>query len=116
MDAIIQLMEARLEQHNKESTVSAPIKLVISLNVAYHILHISHALNRPRGHVILIGDAGRGRRSCATVAALLLDYKIFQVSESQKIADLHYQHFYNLKQYVDKSRQELRSPRMERRR
>jgi dynein heavy chain len=82
MDAIIQLMENRLEQHNKDNTVSAPIKLVISLNVAYHVLHISHALNRQRGHVILIGDAGRGRRSCATVAALLLDYDIFQVPQT----------------------------------
>lgn len=82
MDAIIQLMENRLEQYNKDNTVSAPIKLVISLNVAYHVLHISHALNRQRGHVILIGDAGRGRRSCATVAALLLDYDIFQVPQT----------------------------------
>ena len=82
MDAIIQLMENRLEQHNKENMVTAPIKLVISLNVAFHVLHISHALNRQRGHVILIGDAGRGRRSCATVAALLLDYSIFQVKKA----------------------------------
>ena len=78
MDAMIQFMENKLEQHNKETTL-APIKLVISLNVAYHILHISHALSRTRGHVILIGDAGRGRRSCATVASLLLKFDIFQV-------------------------------------
>lgn len=84
MDAMIQLMENRLEQHNKDTTL-APIKLVISLNVAYHILHISHALNRQRGHVILIGDAGRGRRSCATVAALLLDYNLVQVSTCSSI-------------------------------
>lgn len=79
MDAMIQLMENRLEQHNKETT-AAPVRLVISLNVANHILHISHALNRQRGHAILIGDAGRGRRSCATVAALMLNYDIFQVT------------------------------------
>lgn len=79
MDAMIQLMENRLEQHNK-ATTAAPVRLVISLNVANHILHISHALNRQRGHAILIGDAGRGRRSCATVAALMLNYDIFQVT------------------------------------
>jgi dynein heavy chain len=90
MDAIIQLMENRLEQHNKDNMVSAPIKLVISLNVAYHVLHISHALNRQRGHVILIGDAGRGRRSCATVAALLLDYEIFQVTQTILIYQIFY--------------------------
>lgn len=78
MDAMIQMIENRLEKHNKETT-SGPIKLVISLNVANHVLHISHALNRQRGHVILIGDAGRGRRSCATLAALMLNYEIFQV-------------------------------------
>lgn len=84
MDAMIQMIENRLEKHNKE-TKFAPVKLVISLNVANHVLHISHALNRQRGHVILIGDAGRGRRSCATLAALMLDYDIFQVVYDTKM-------------------------------
>lgn len=78
MDAMISTMEHKLDVYNK-SKQGAPLKLVFSMNVAGHVLHIIHALSRPRGHVILIGEAGRGRRSCAAVSALLLNYNIFHV-------------------------------------
>ena len=78
MDAMISTMENKLDLYNK-SHKGAPLKLVFSMNVAGHVLHIIHALSRPKGHAILIGEAGRGRRSCAIVSALLLNYEIFQV-------------------------------------
>lgn len=79
MDAMIHFMEKKLSQYNKKLK-SAPTQLVISTNVASHILHITQAMSRPGGHVVLIGNAGSGRRSCAMVSALLLNYEIHQVS------------------------------------
>lgn len=84
MDAMVTLMENKLSQFNK-TIKSGPIELVISLHVANHILYSTQALSRPRGHVILIGDAGSGRRSCAMVSALLLDYEIFQVYAKKSV-------------------------------
>lgn len=76
---MIAAMEHKLELYNQKIK-GTPLRLVFSLNVAGHVLHIIHALSRPKGHVILIGDAGRGRRSCAIVSALLLNYEIFRVN------------------------------------
>ncbi len=78
METMIQFMETKLIAYNKKIK-SAPIQLVISHHVATHILHITQAFGRPQGHVILIGDAGSGRRSCAMVSTLLIDYDIYQV-------------------------------------
>lgn len=78
MDAVIAAMEQKLDAYN-EMRKGAPLKLVLSAHVAGHVLHAIHALNRPKGHAVLIGEAGRGRQSCAIVSALLLNYGIFQV-------------------------------------
>lgn len=78
MDSIVALIENKLNQHNKKVKVT-PINIIISSSVAKNIMHIVQALDCQRGHVIIIGDAGSGRRSCALVSSLILNYEVYQV-------------------------------------
>lgn len=78
IDELVQLMENEIEKENVNNKSSD--KMVITLNVANHVLHITQGLTRPRGHVFLVGYYGCGRRSCARLSALLLKYEVFQVS------------------------------------
>ena len=78
VDAIIGLIESQLTRFYSK-TKSKAGKLVISHDVANHILHISQSLSRSRGHVTLIGESGSGRHTCAKLSASLLDYEIYQV-------------------------------------
>lgn len=78
MDSIVTVIEEKLSEHNKKMK-GTPVKLTISSSVAKNIMHITQALDRQRGHVIIIGEVGSGRRSCALVSALVLNYEVYQV-------------------------------------
>ena len=71
-------MENELDKDQNTST-RPWMKMIISLKVATRILHITQSLNQMRGHVILIGDAGSGRRSCALLSSRLLKYEVYQI-------------------------------------
>jgi len=78
MDAIIGLLESQLDKFYSK-TKCKPGKLVISYDVANHILQICQSLSRSPGHVTLIGHSGSGRHTCAKLSASLLDFEIYQV-------------------------------------
>ena len=70
-------MENQLE--GQQSGTTRPwMKMIISVKVATCVLHISQSLHQRRCHVILIGDAGS--RSCALLAAGLLNFQVYQVA------------------------------------
>ena len=114
LDSIVTVIEDKLSQHNKKMKAT-PVKLTISLSVAKNIMHITQALDRQRGHVIIVGDVGSGRRSCAVVSALLLNYEVYEVrlySVSRMVSLLFSSSSYSIN--VDNSRRKLRYFRMER--
>ena len=78
MDAVIGLLESQLDVFYTK-TKCKPGKLVISHDMANHILHISQSLSRSPSHVVLVGHSGSGRHTCAKLSASLLDYEIHQV-------------------------------------
>ena len=78
MDEMIVLIESDVKK-NKQQKKSADQQIIISLATASRILHITQSLSQRSGHVILIGVAGSGRRSCVRLSTLLLNYQLYQV-------------------------------------
>lgn len=65
---------------NEYNTLSnSPMDLVLFRFAIEHISRVSRVLQMPRGHILLIGLGGSGRRSSIRLAASINDAEIFQV-------------------------------------
>lgn len=60
-----------------------PMNIVLFRDVFEHVTRIVRIVSQPKGHVLMIGIGGSGRRSMAKLAAFILDYSLFQIQISQ---------------------------------
>jgi dynein heavy chain len=58
---------------------SAPMHLVLFNQAIQHIARILRVVRTPKGHCLLIGVGGSGRKSLATLATYIADYKLFTI-------------------------------------
>lgn len=66
-----------LNEYNMLS--NSPMDLVLFRFAIEHISRVSRLLQMPRGHVLLVGLGGSGRRSAVKLAASINDAEMFQV-------------------------------------
>ncbi len=65
---------------NEYKTLSnSPMDLVLFRFAIEHISRVSEILQMPRGHILLLGLGGSGRRSAVKLAASISDAAVFQI-------------------------------------
>ena len=72
------IFDGVLENYNKVN--SKTLKLVLFEMALSHLVRLMRILKTPRGHALLIGIGGSGKRSLAKLAAYASGYELFEIS------------------------------------
>ncbi|TMW60250.1 hypothetical protein Poli38472_000292 [Pythium oligandrum] len=78
LDAFEEELEGVMKRHNIAHTTS-PLSLVFFKEAMFHIAAIARILIQPRGHALLLGLAGSGKRSLARLAVFMMGYRCYEV-------------------------------------
>eukprot|EP00698_Gefionella_okellyi_P021809 TRINITY_DN713_c0_g3_i1.p1 TRINITY_DN713_c0_g3~~TRINITY_DN713_c0_g3_i1.p1 ORF type:complete len:2250 (-),score=595.98 TRINITY_DN713_c0_g3_i1:82-5835(-) len=76
-----QSLENAMDELNASESGGA--QFVLFRNAAEHVLRMCRILRLPRGHALLVGLGGSGRRSLARLATSAADCELFQIEPSQ---------------------------------
>lgn len=77
MDALLDVVEGYLIECNNMS--KRPMTMVLCRYNIEHLSRICRVLKQSRGHVLLVGLPGSGKRSLARLAAHINDFEMIQV-------------------------------------
>lgn len=81
------ILDESLLDYNSSTT--APMKLVLFADAVKHVCRIARVLRLPRGHALLLGVAGSGRRSLARLSTHTAELACseIQMSRGYSISD-----------------------------
>ena len=87
MDSVKKFMIAQLNDYNSISLT--PMSLVMFDYAVIHVARIARIINISRGHALLVGVGGLGRKSLCTLAAHMTGYQLFriEIGKSYRILD-----------------------------
>lgn len=84
MDSFECRLDKLMISYNATVGPSTPLQLVFFRDAMIHIAAISRVLMQPRGHGLLLGMGGSGKRSLAKLAAFMNGYRCVELSSKSK--------------------------------
>lgn len=76
------VIQSQLDEFNGTPGL-APMNIVLFRDAFEHVTRIIRIISQPKGHALLIGIGGSGRRSLARLAAFIQENAVFQIEISQ---------------------------------
>jgi dynein heavy chain len=73
----------QLDEYNN-SPENTPMPLVLFQQAIEHVARILRVVRLPKGHCLLIGVGGSGRKSLARLATFIADYKLFMITPTKQ--------------------------------
>lgn len=80
MDSFEQRLDKLMLNYNATAGPSTSLQLVFFKDAIIHVAAISRILMQPRGHGLLLGMGGSGKRSLAKLAAFMNGYRCIELS------------------------------------
>jgi len=71
-------LEDILEQYNSENT-GREMNLVLFNDAISHLVRLKRIIDFPKGHALLVGYGGSGKKSLTRLATFLNEYHLFEI-------------------------------------
>ncbi|CCW68554.1 unnamed protein product [Phytomonas sp. Hart1] len=90
-NSILNLVDAKGRDASNTDVPASQLNLVFFKDHCEHLARLIRILRQPRGHALVVGVGGSGKRSLSRLAAYVADCRVFEVAVGKgfSIADFH---------------------------
>ncbi len=82
-------LEDLLAQYNSEN-IGREMNLVLFNDAMDHLVRLNRIISFPKGHALLVGYGGSGKKSLTRLTTFILGYKLFEIQLKRNYKELNF--------------------------